>query len=415
MRITNPSTATLQNKGLFIMKKICIIGAGYAGLRALEQLAKNPAFHITLIDKNPYHYMQTEAYGYIAGRFDISDIAIDLEGYANGFEENVTFVKQKALSIDPEQKTIQLSDMSLHYDYAVIAVGGMTNFFSFIKGSREFTQGVKNIERAFEFRQAFEKRIYLKLEEKKLNRKGDLHIAIAGAGLSGVEIAAEMAHMLQSYHKILSQKSMQLKISLIDAAGTILPGMDPYIIKNTEKRLRELGVEILTEAFIKEITHREILFQDETTLSFDFVIYTAGIKGALFVQELATEKNRLNQIIPDDYLRLQNYPDIYAIGDCAEIKDQNGDILPPTAQIAEKSAEYVAKNIIRIESKESIQPFHASVDGVFVALGGHYAIGVLFKVIKVKGYSAYMLKKIITRFYRLGLELKVNAGYKKRI
>ncbi len=46
------------------MKKVLIIGAGYGGLRALEHLAKNPAFSITLIDKNPYHYMQTEAYGY---------------------------------------------------------------------------------------------------------------------------------------------------------------------------------------------------------------------------------------------------------------------------------------------------------------------------------------------------------------
>ena len=241
------------------MKKILIIGAGYGGLRALEHLSKNPAFQITLIDKNPYHYMQTEAYGYIAGRFDISDIAIDLASYVDGFDDNVTFIKDKALHIDKEQKIVKLENHELHYDYAIIAVGAQTNFFSFIEGAKEHTHGVKNIQRAFEFRQAFEKRLYLKLEDKKLNRDGDLHIAIAGAGLSGVEIAAEMAYTLRRYHKILSKESIQLKISLIDAAPTILPGMDAYIVNKTVKRLENLGVKIYTNAFIQKIESRKIL------------------------------------------------------------------------------------------------------------------------------------------------------------
>ncbi len=396
------------------MKKILIIGAGYGGLRALEHLAKNPAFQITLIDKNPYHYMQTEAYGYIAGHFDISDIAIDLSSFVDGFDDNVTFIKDEALHIDKEKKVLKLESQELHYDYAIIAVGAQTNFFSFIEGAKEHTHGVKNIQRAFEFRQAFEKRLYLKLEDKKLNRDGDLHIAIAGAGLSGVEIAAEMAYTLKRYHKILSKKSIELKISLIDAAPTILPGMDSYIVKKTEKRLADLGVKIYTNAFIQKIDSRKILYKDGSSLAFDFIIYTAGIKASLFAENLACERNRQEQIIPDAFLKLQHAEDIYVIGDCAEIKDASGTLLPPTAQIAEKSAEYVAKSILQCECNETCKPFDAKVDGVFVALGGDYAVGLLYKYIKVEGYLAYILKKVLTRFYRFGLEIKVNVGYKKR-
>ncbi len=79
----------------------------------------------------------------------------------------------------------------------------------------------------------------------------------------------------------------------------------------------------------------------------------------------------------------------------------------------EKSAAYVAKSIIQCECHESCLPFDAKVDGVFVALGGEYAVGLL-KGLKVEGYLAYILKKALTRFYRLGLEIKVNVGYKKR-
>ena len=60
-------------------KNVVIIGGGYGGLRAIENLAKYKDLEITLIDKNPYHYLQTEAYGYIAGRFDMHDVVIDLQ------------------------------------------------------------------------------------------------------------------------------------------------------------------------------------------------------------------------------------------------------------------------------------------------------------------------------------------------
>lgn len=398
------------------MKHIVIIGAGYGGLRAVEHLSGKTAFSITLVDKNPYHYMQTEAYGYIAGRFNMSDIAIDLQGFTQGLGENVTFIQDEAIAIDRKTRQIGLKAQTLSYDYLIIAVGAKTNFFSFIEGAREHTNGVKNIQRAFEFRQAFEHRLYTKLQDSgdTLDHEGDLHIAIAGAGLSGVEIAAEMAFTLQRYHKILSEKSQNLEFSIIDAADTILPGMDPYIIQKTQERLDDLGVKIYTKAFIQKIEARSITFKDGSTLPFDFIIYTAGVKGADLVGTIDTPKNRLDQIIPDEKLRLQGSEEIFCIGDCTEIKDNTDKLLPPTAQIAEKSAAYVAKSIIRLEQGKQIQRFHAKVDGVFVALGGDYAAGVLFGRVRVKGYLAYVLKKIITRTYRFGLELKVNAGYKKR-
>lgn len=397
------------------MKNVVIIGAGYGGLRAAEHLCKNSELSITLIDQNPYHYMQTEAYGYIAGRFDFQDIAIDIDAFVKGLGERVRFVKGRVVHLNEANNNVLLQDEShIAYDYLIIAVGARTNFFSFIKGARQYTYGVKNIERAFGFRQAFEKRLYKKLQAESLNRAGDLHIAIAGAGLSGVEIAAEMAYMLDNYKKILPQTNTEFQISLIDAAPTILPGMDPYIIEETKKRLDELHVDIYTNAFIDEIEERRIHFQDGSKLDFDFIIYTAGIKGNDLVNDIACETNRQNQIITDAYLNIPGRKNIFAIGDCAQIKDKAGTILPPTAQVAEKSAAYVAKSIQKIIQHQAVDTFNAKVDGVFVALGGEYALGVMYDKIKVKGYLAYLLKKLITRFYRLGLELKVNAGYKKR-
>ena len=88
-------------------KRIVIIGGGYGGLRAVEHLAARSDLKITLIDRNPYHYLQTEAYGYVAGRFDIHDITMDLDNWCRGFGSNVTFRQAEVTGIDMEARSVR--------------------------------------------------------------------------------------------------------------------------------------------------------------------------------------------------------------------------------------------------------------------------------------------------------------------
>ena len=115
------------------------------------------------------------------------------------------------------------------------------------------------------------------------------------------------------------------------------------------------------------------------------------------------------------YFKESKMHKVLVIGDCVEIRDKDQNISPPTAQIAEKSAEYVAKTIRKDINGFETKAFNASVEGVFVALGGNYAVGEMFKYIKVKAYWAYLLKKAITYSYYLGLKLRINTGFKNRI
>jgi NADH dehydrogenase len=398
-----------------LKKEVVIIGGGYGGLRAIEFLAKHKDINITLIDKNPYHYLQTEAYGYIAGRFDIHDIAIDLDKWCRGFKNRVNFVYEEVTSINYEKQVVELSEKQISYDYLVIATGAQTNFFSFIEGLRENSYGVKNLQRAHNFRKEFEDLIYKKLQNEEFNNDGDINLAIGGAGLSGVEVAAEMANVIEIYSKTIGERAKAIKIYLIDASDTILPGMSSYIIANTQKRLEKLGVKILTSAFINNLDKFYIYFKNGKKLHYHFMIFTGGIKASSLNNNLDNEKNRINQFIADKELNINSSKNIFAIGDCVEVRDINGKLLPPTAQIAEKSAEYVANTIRKRIDGIVNEPFHANVSGIFIALGGKYAVGEMFNFIKVKGYWAYLLKKAITHAYYLGLHLRINTGYKNRI
>jgi NADH dehydrogenase len=397
------------------MKKVLVIGGGYGGLRAIETLYKYEDIAITLIDKNPFHYLQTEAYGYIAGRFDVHEVAIDLKNWCEGFKERVTFMHKEATSVDFDQKIVHLGEETLHYDYLIIATGAKTHFFSFIKGLRENSYGVKSLERAHNFRVGFEDLIYKKLRHEVAYKDAELNIAIGGAGLSGVEVAAEMAYVLETYSKTIGDTAKEIHIYLIDASDTILPGMGKYSIEKTQKRLEALGVKILTGAFINSVDESYIYFKNGEKLHYNFMIFTGGIKAIELNNAMQTEKNDINQLIASEELNVKGRKEVFAIGDCVEIKDTEGNILPPTAQVAEKSAEYVAKTIRqRIDGVES-QPFDADVQGIFIALGGKYAVGEMFKYIKVKGYVAYLLKKAITHAYYLGLRFRINTGFKNRI
>ncbi len=396
------------------MKKVIVIGGGYGGLRAVENLVGIDGLHITLIDKHPYHYLQTEAYGYIAGRFDLHDVAIDLKNWCYGFKKWVEFVHDEVTFVDFENQRVQITDQTLHYDYLILAIGAETNFFSFINGLRENSFGVKKLQRAFNFRTEFEKLLYNKVESPLNADKGMLNIAIGGAGLSGVEIAAEMADVIKKHTKSIGESTQEIKIHLIDASSTILPGMSDFIIKNTHQRLKELGINIMTDSFIESVSSSSIQFKDGRNLEFCFMIFTGGIKVPSFELSKEVERNHINQYIVDEYMRIADETNVFAIGDCVEIHDAKGAILPPTAQTAERSAEYVAKQIKASLMHQKSKPFDASIDGVFVALGGEYAVGEMFQFIKVKGYSAYLLKKLITYTYYIGLKLRVNTGFKKR-
>ncbi|QSZ43069.1 NAD(P)/FAD-dependent oxidoreductase [Sulfurimonas aquatica] len=396
------------------MNRVVVIGGGYGGLRAVEGLSTYEDIEITLIDQNPYHYLQTQAYGYIAGEFDVNEVAVDLYNWSLGFKR-VKFIQATVSSVDFVKQEVFMGEEQLSYDYVILAYGAKTNFFSFIEGLRENSYGVKSLYRAFNFRKEFENVIYKKLQNTDDSSSQELNIVIGGAGLSGVEVAAEMAHVIKNYSKTIGSRAKEIKIYLVDASETILPGTSDYIIKNTFKRLESLGVNILTNAFISKVDKSFVYFKDAEPLEYSFMIFTGGIKASPLNEVIESEKNKMDQLLVDKNLNISGFDNAFAIGDCIEMKGADGNILAPTAQSAERSAEYAAKAIKNRIDGTQYKGFNSSTMGIFVALGGKYAVGEVFKYIKVRGYIAYTLKTAITYGYYIGLRLRINTGFKNRI
>lgn len=390
--------------------QIAIIGGGYGGLRALDRLAKDESFYITLIDQNPYHYMQAEVYEFIANKVDMSAMMIDLPSFCESYK-NVHFHCEKVLDIDTDESYVNTASSSIKYDYLIIATGSRTYFPDFIKGLREYSHGIKTLPMALHFKQQFEKALYNRIESQKMGCEVEpFNIVIGGAGLSGVEIAAEMAAYANSFYQNGNFGCRGIDIYLIDAYESILYGLDPYLIEKSHKRLEKLGVHIWHNNRIKEVLPNKIILDDDRELEFEFMIFTGGICASSLTKKLPFELNAKSHILIEADLSIKNHPHIFAIGDVAYIADKNSRPYPPTAQLAERSGEHAAAMIKADIAKTARFNFSFKNDGILIALGGEYGAGVLYNSLKISGYISYKIKKFIFDIYKKPLRSRSKIG-----
>lgn len=392
---------------------VVIIGGGYGGIRALEKLATNSQISITLIDKNPYHYMQAEVYDFIANKVDMSAVMIDLPSLCKSFGL-VNFICEEVNGIDTVSQSVSTPIQTIHYDQLIIATGSRTYFPEFIKGLRQHSHGVKSIPSALDFKQQFERSLLNRIEAQTLGCDvKPFNIVIGGAGLSGVEIAAEMAAYANHFYANGNFGCRGVDVYLIDAYESILFGMDPFLIQSAYERLIQLGVHVWHNNRISEVRANEILLDNGKTLNFEFMIFTGGIAASTLTQHLGFETTPKGHLNVDAHLNIPNHPNIYAIGDITNALDENGKFIPPTAQLAERGGEHVARNILRSLKGKEKQPFTFKNQGVMIALGGEYGVGLLPGGIKIKGYAAYLIKKAIFHLYTAPLRRRSAIGKRR--
>ncbi len=392
---------------------VAIIGGGYGGIRAMEHLSKSTHIHVTLIDQNAYHYMQAEVYDFIANKVDMSHIMIDLPSLTKSFGL-VRFVCEEVLTIEPDTKEIVTPTQKISYDYLIIATGSRTYFPAFIPGLREYTHGVKSIPSALDFKQQFERALLDRIEAQKQGCDAKpFNIVIGGAGLSGVEIAAEMAAYANRFYQNGNFGCRGVDVYLIDAYETILFGMDPFLIESSHERLLKLGVHVWHNNRISEVRERSILLDNGKLLDFEFMIFTGGVCASTLTEKLGFNINAKGHLNVLNDLSIENYSNIFAIGDVANLTDEKGKPLPPTAQLAERSAEHVVRNIALSQKGQPYKNFSFTNQGVMIALGGEYGAGLLPGGIKVKGYLAYLIKKAIFWMYTAPLRRRSAIGKRR--
>jgi len=381
------------------MQHVLILGGGYAGVAALKELSKSKDIKITLIDRHPYHFLQTEGYELVANTIPFDKTIVNLHSLCESFGDIVSFLHDVVEDIDLDKKVVQCSfKKDIFYDYLIVATGSVTKFLKSIEGVKNCSHGVKSLTGAFRIKQFFEKELFLRLESAKETKK-HYSVLIAGAGLSGVEIAAGMQDYFNTYFKSNILASQTLKIHLVSGSKDILKKMNSKTISKSKKRLKKLGVILHSGSHIAKVEKDQAVLENSHIIPFDFMIFAGGIKASPIIDKINTSKNRLGQIIVKPTLQLPNHKEIYAVGDGAELRDKRAKLLPPTAHVAMQSGKISAKNIALMIKKETPKVANLKQEGIAIALGGRYAI-IEIGNFHISSFPAYIGKKVIEKLYK---------------
>ena len=387
------------------MKKIVVLGGGYAGVLTAKKLAKkfkkDQDVSITLIDKQSYHTMLTELHEVAAGRVDEESIRMDLKKIFAG--RKVDVVLDEITSIDFEQKVLTSNSTKYDYDYLVMGTGCKPTFFG-IPGSENahqlwsYTDAVNLREHILNmFRQAA-------LTCDKEKRKELLTFVTVGAGFTGVEMAGELGEWKDELCRSFHIDKEEVSLYIVDFAPKVLPMYPDKLVKKAERRLEKLGNQLVMNSAVSEIkADSVVLNKGEMVINTRTVIWAAGIEGSDIVDSAQVEKAGRGRIVTNAQLQAKDHKDVYVVGDnIFYIPEGEERPVPQMVENAEHSAPVVAHNIyvdIKGGEHKSYKPtFHGSM----VCIGYRYGVaqvGMPGFWMNLSGFFAMFSKHFINLVY----------------
>ncbi|ADE13227.1 FAD-dependent pyridine nucleotide-disulfide oxidoreductase [Nitrosococcus halophilus Nc 4] len=395
--------------------KIIVVGGGAGGLQLAtklgKKLGKTGLAEIILIEVSPTHIWKPLLHEVAAGTLDSHED--EIEYLAQAAWSHFRYRRGRMDGLDRQKREISVAPTynqkgeeiiprrNFNYDTLIIAVGSVSNDFG-ITGVQEHCLFLDTTQQAEYFqRQIIES--YLRAHARgKPMASGELDVAIVGGGATGIELAAQLhavSRLFTAYG--LEVKPADIKLSIIEAAPRLLPGLPSRISGSTEKQLGKLGVEILVNERVIEVTEKGIQTQSGRFIPARIKVWAAGIKAPDFLKDInGLETNKLNQLVLRPTLQTTRDENIFALGDCAACPWKNHEgVVPPRAQAAHQQAQLLYKNIRNQLEGKPLQEYHYRDYGSLVSLGGYSTVGNLMGNIT----GSIMIEGLIARLVYLSL------------
>ena len=404
---------------------IIIVGGGAGGMELAtklgNKLGKKKKAAITLIDSTLTHLWKPLLHEVAAGSLNSYEDELGYLGQSHwhhfcfrlGRMDRLDRKKQEvslAPTLDDEGNEY-IPRRTFHYDTLVIAVGSTTNDFG-IPGIREHCMFLDTRKEADHFHQYLFRSFYTAHAQEGPLRDGQLHIAIAGAGATGVELSAELhesAYQLAEFGLDEVRPDTDVKITIIEASDRILPALPPRLSDKVNKALVELNIDTCTNQRIIEATADGFKTESGKFIPAEIKVWAAGIKAPDFLKGIdGLETNQINQLVVKTTLQTTQDDNIFAFGDCAACPMENkktGEIetVPPRAQAANQQATMLVKTMRQRIKGETPLPEYKYVDfGSLVNLSSYSTVGNLMgNLAKLSG--SIMIEGVIARLVYLSL------------
>jgi len=384
-----------------VTQQICILGGGFSGLYTalrLSQLPWDTPPRLTLVDQHDRFVFTPLLYELLTGELQAWEIAPPFVEVLK--DTPVIFHQATVTAIDLSAKTVQCNDTQvIPYTALVLALGGDTPHNT-VPGVRDYALTFRTLADAYRLEEQ------LRLREQSSTDK--IRVVVVGAGPSGVELACKLAERLGS----------RGRIRLVDRNTDILKASPEFNRKAALAALEDRGVWIDLETTPVAVHPSAIALQykdrvDE--LPVDIVLWTVGTAVSPLIANLELPKTASGRLEVTPTLQVVDHPEIFALGDAADVIDEQGQVLPHTAQAAFQQADYAAWNLWASLSDRPLLPLRYSHLGEMLTLGTDRA-ALSGLGLTLDGPLAYLARRL-TYLYRMPTlehQLKVALNWVTR-
>ncbi|WP_370179868.1 NAD(P)/FAD-dependent oxidoreductase [Rhodococcus wratislaviensis] len=321
-------------------KRVLVLGSGFAGLwaalgaaRRLDELDAADTVDVTVISKQPFHDIRVRNY-----EADLSACRIPLSDVLDPVD--VGHVAAEVTAIDTAARSVTLSghgaQHTQRYDRLVLALGSRVAKPD-IPGLREFGFDVDTYDGATKLQ-----RHLAALSDGRAD-VGAATVVVVGAGLTGIETASELPGMLA---KVCAGRNVEPRVVLIDHNPYVGSDMGASARPVIEAALSDNGVETMTGVGVAAVDEHGVTLSSGEVLAAGTVVWCAGMRANPLTAQLGPDRDRLGRLPVDDYLRVVGWPGVFAAGDVAAARVDDGHLSVMSCQHGRPMGRYAGYNVI---------------------------------------------------------------------
>ena len=306
---------------------ILIIGSGFAARQLVKNLRKqNANIPLTLIAADSMdEYNKPDLSHVISLGQSADEMTRQTAGeFAEQYQLSL-FPNTRITAIDAQAHTVSSGDKQWHYDKLVLATGASSAVPPVPGHELMLTLNGQQEYRACEGRLRDAQRVL-----------------IVGGGLIGCELAMDFCRAGKA-------------VTVVDNAASVLASlMPPEVSSRLQHTLTEMGVHLLLNSQLQSLEQQShgirATFDRQRTLEADVVVAAAGLRPETTLARCAGVE--VNRGVKVDRSLQTSQPDIWALGDCAEIDGQ----LMPYLQPIQLSAMALAKSLLGNATPVNLPP-----------------------------------------------------------
>jgi len=320
------------------MKKILILGGGFAGVEAAIRLQKSKRFDVTLVSDRDFLYIYPISIWVPVRSIDFEKVKIPLAKIRKRHGFNLLI--DKVTAIKAEKNQVVLERQVLSYDYLIVAFGG----------SKMQPKGVENTTTICG---TPDQTLELRSRIDELIARGSGKIAIGFGGNPNDKSAVRGGpafELMFNLHYYLKKKGLRDRFDLTMFAPMAEPGarMGKGAMKAIRKMFNQFGIDQSFGKKIIEFLPDRIVFEDHSGLATDLTVFVAAGSGSPVLKNSDLPLSVAGFVQVNDFNQVAAFPNVFAIGDAAAY--EGPEWTAKQGHVAEMMAAHAAFNIIRLEN-----------------------------------------------------------------